>query len=265
MLGLRTGAAWDAIDAAHRRLAARAHPDRWLSATAEDQEAARARFEEVNAAHRTLRSIRGVTAPAATSAPRRRERPAESPPPPPPPPPRPEPPPAAVRPDSVPPDAEPAGPGISKALLVAVGVVGAVVAVLAVVGAMSTSPDGGRQRRVLGPLAHAYWEAERTGDYGAMWDVLDDDVHAAVDRAGFVAHLERCPPRPAPAPRSVVRMTPVGGGRWEVGWEDAAGQPGIGYFRQVGAYAFRAEPDPVLLDFLRVPVAAAPDQAWCNR
>ena len=50
VLGLAAGAESERVDAAHRRIASRAHPDRWIDAPLDEQEAVRERFEEVNEA-----------------------------------------------------------------------------------------------------------------------------------------------------------------------------------------------------------------------
>ncbi|MEO5678493.1 MAG: hypothetical protein ABIS47_02385, partial [Acidimicrobiales bacterium] len=126
------------------------------------------------------------------------------------------------------------------------------------------SADGSRQRAVLGPLAHRFLEAERTGDHGTMWDLAEEDFKASVDRAGFVARLDACPRRLPP--RQVTRLAGTGGSVWEVGWTDPTGAPGLSYFRQEGTYRFGAIFDDAdLLDLLAAPVEAAPAQRWCQR
>jgi len=64
------------VDAAHRRIASRAHPDRWIEAPLDEQEAVRQRFEEVNEAYRVLKAGRkaglGAASGAQPGAPRRR-------------------------------------------------------------------------------------------------------------------------------------------------------------------------------------------------
>jgi hypothetical protein len=255
VLGLRRGASASDVDAAHRRLAARAHPDRWLDAPAEDRDAAQSRFDEVNAAYRRLRG--------AQPAPRRRPQPTA---PAPPPPPRPTAPPVsraeAARTRAG--DDDVRDPALSKGLVIGAAAVLSAVLLLAVVGLLSSTPDTSRQRRVLGPLAHRVWEAERTGAFGTVWDLGDDDLHALVGRDDFVAHLEACPP--SPPPREVARIDKVGGGRWEVESTDPSGAPGLSYFRQTGDYTFEASvTDLDLVTFLEAPVASAPDQPWCHR
>jgi hypothetical protein len=140
----------------------------------------------------------------------------------------------------------------------------AVVVLLGLVGLFSSTADASRQRRVLGPLAHQLWEAERTGAFGTVWDLGDDDLHALIGRDDFIAHLEACPP--APPPREVARIDKIGGGRWEVESIDPAGAPGLSYFRQTGDYTFEATvTDLDLLTFLEAPVSTAPEQRWCHR
>jgi hypothetical protein len=260
ILGLRASAASADIDAAHRRLASRAHPDRWLDAPEEDRDAAQARFDEVNAAYRLLR---GTSHRRDTVAPPRRR-------------PTPEPAPERPRPAAPPtgravpeaaagvPDEETDRAAFSKGLMAA-GIVALVFLLVVIgIGLGSSSPDGARQRSVLGPLAYQLWEAERTGAFGHMWDLSDAELHGVIGRESYIAHLELCPPiRP---PRDVARIAKLGNGLWEVEWVDPAGQPGLTYFRQVGDYRFAAaSTDPVLLDFLRAPLERAGDEAWCRR
>jgi len=155
-------------------------------------------------------------------------------------------------------------PALSRRLLAGAGAGALLLAALITVGLLSSSPDGGRQRRVLGPLAHRVWEAERQGAFGAVWDVADDEVHRLISREDFIAHLEACPPKPPP--RDVARIGKVGGGRWEVESVDPSGEPGLSYFTQVDDYRFKASvTDPDLLAFLEAPVSTAPEQEWCRR
>lgn len=273
MLGLRPGAEPDRVDSAHRRLASRAHPDRWLGAPRDEQEAVRQRFEEVNEAYRVLRAAHkaGLGSPsgATGTGPRRR------------------PPPSRLEPEPAPPPvvatAGTASTGgtatvtdpaadveddplhkVPTGLVAAAFAVGAVLALLAVIGLTSPSPDGSRQRAILGPLAHQLLEAERLGDHGTMWDLAETRFRASFDRAGFVERLDACPRRRPP--RQVTQMARSSRDVWEVSWVDPAGSPGISYFRQEATYRFGAIlDDGDLLDLLAAPVAAAPQHRWCQR
>jgi hypothetical protein len=275
VLGLPAGAEPDRVDAAHRRLASRAHPDRWLGADLDEQEAVRVRFDEVNEAHRVLKAGRkaglGTSSGPLSPGPRRRTTPVPGPPPPPPPPP-----PVVVVPqtastassttvtDVLPDIEDDPQHKMPRGLVVAALAVAAVVVLLAVIGLTSPSADGSRQRSVLGPLAHRLWEAERRGDHGAMWDLAEDSFKASVDRTSFVAHLDACPRRRPP--RQVARMDSAGGGLWEVESVDPRGFSGLSYFRQEDTYRFGAVlDDPDLRDLLAAPVEAAPQQRWCQR
>lgn len=271
VLGLPPTAEPDRVDAVHRRLASRAHPDRWTSASPDEQEAVRARFEEVNEAYRVLKAARKAglgSSSGGPAVPGPRRRPAA----------RPEPEPVTVV--VMPQTASTGGAAtLSTALAdveddpvhkVPIGIVAAavavavVVALLAVVGLSSPSPDGSRQRAVLGPLAHRLLEAERTGDHGTMWDLAEDDFKASVDRGAFVARLDACPRRRPP--REVSRVAKAGGGRWEVVWNDPAGSPGLSYFRQEEDYRFGAIlDDPDLVTLLAAPAEEAAQQRWCQQ
>ena len=273
MLGLAPGAEPERVDAVHRRLASRAHPDRWVAASVDEQEAVRARFDEVNEAYRVLRAGRkaglgsssGSTGPA---APRRRSAPRE---------PAVEPAPVAV---VVAPETASTGGAatvtdwvdieddpahkVPAGLLVAAAAALVVVLVLAAIGLSSPSPDGSRQQSILGPLAHRLLEAERVGDHGTMWDLAETRFRASVPRDAFVARLDACPRRRPP--RQVTKMRRSVGDVWEVGWVDPSGSPGLSYFRQEGTYRFGAIlDDGDLLALLDAPVEAARRQRWCQR
>lgn len=271
VLGLPVDAEPERVDAAHRRLASRAHPDRWLNAELDEQEAVRARFEEVNEAHRVLKAARkaGLSSSSALSSPGPRRRVV----------PVPEPAPASAA-VVVHGTSSTAGPAsvttdlpdveddpehkIPVAAMVAAVIVGLAIVLLAAVGLSAPSTDSTRQRSVLGPLAHRLWEAERTGDHGAIWDLAEEPFKASYDRAGFVARLDACPRRRAP--RQVARIEHNGGGLWVVESVDAAGVSGTSFFRQEDTYRFAAVlDDPDLLDLLAAPVEAAPQQRWCHR
>jgi hypothetical protein len=153
---------------------------------------------------------------------------------------------------------------VPAALVAGVVAVVVVVVVLAVIGLSSPSADGSRQRAVLGPLAHRFWEAERTGDHGTMWDLAEDAFKASVDRSGFVSRLDACPRRRPP--RQVARIDNTGGRLWEVESVDPAGVSGISYFRQEDTYRFGAIlDDPDLRELLAAPVGAAAEQRWCQQ
>lgn len=216
----------------------------------------------MNEAHRVLKAARkaGLGPPgAASGAPPPRRRP-ETTAAPPPPPPRP-------RPIVEPSEADLAEPGHHKApaVLVAVGLlVAALVGGLAIIGAFSSSPDGARQREVLGPLAHRLWEAQRLHDDATVWSLAEPQFKAAVPLDVYLAHVRACP-KEVP-PREVARMAKVGPALWEVESVDPAGEPGLSYFKQVHAYEFGAVVDDPDLDaFLAAPVSSAPDQPWCHR
>ena len=260
------------MDAAHRRLASRAHPDRWLGADLDEQEAVRERFEEVNEAYRVLKAARkaGLGSPSGrpSPGPRRRSSPVPEPAPPPVP--------VVVEPQTasaggaasvvtVLPDVEDDPVHKVPAGLVAAAVaVGVVVLVLAAIGLSSPAPDGSRQRAVLGPLAHRLWQAERTGDHGTMWDLAEDDFKASVDRTAFTTRLDVCPRRRPP--RQVARIDSAGSGLWEVESVDPSGFSGLSYFRQEETYRFGAVlDDPDLRDLLAAPVEAAAGMRWCQR
>jgi len=268
VLGLTPGTAPERVDAAHRRLASRAHPDRWLGADAEEQESVRVRFDEVNEAHRVLKAARkaGLGPSSAPSAPSPRRRPE----------PEPERAPVVVV------EAQTASTGsaatvhelpdveddpvhrLPAPLLVAALAVVAVLMLLAAIGLSSPSADGTRQRSVLGPLAHRLWEAERTGDHGTIWDLAEDTFKASVDRGALVSRLDACPRRRPP--RQVARIESAGGGLWEVESVDPTGNSGLSLFRQEDTYRFGAVlDDPDLLDLLAVPAEAAAEQRWCRR
>jgi hypothetical protein len=260
------------VDAAHRRLASRAHPDRWLGADLDEQESVRVRFDEVNEAHRVLKAARkaGLGGPSGPlPGPRRRvgsDRPPE-----------PGPPAAPVvvvqtastgsqaTVGSALPDVEDDPQRkVPPGLLVAAAAIAVVVAMLAAIGLSSPSADGGRQRSVLGPLAHRLWEAERTGDHGTMWDLAEDSFKASVDRTAFVSHLDACPRRRPP--RQVARIDSAGGGLWEVESVDPRGLSGLSYFREEETYRFGAVlDDPDLRELLAAPAEAALEQRWCRR
>lgn len=271
MLGLSAGAEPEQVDAAHRRLASRAHPDRWLGADLDEQETVRVRFDEVNEAHRVLKSARkaglGPSSSAASPGPRRRV----APPPPAPAPPRPVADPqtavtggAVTVTDGLPDVEDDPHHRVPAGLLSAAVAVAVVLAVVAAIGLSSPSADGSRQREVLGPLAHRLWEAERTGDHGTMWDLAEDAFKASVDRAGFVARLDACPRR-RPS-RYVARIESAGGGLWEVESKDFRGFSGLTYFRQEDTYRFGAVlDDPALVELLAAPVEEARRQRWCQR
>ena len=269
MLGLPGGAEPERVDAVHRRLASRAHPDRWLGADVDEQEAVRARFEEVNEAYRVLKGARkaglGSSARPPPPGPRRRVM-AE--------------PPraptavvvqetastgsAATLTSALPDVEDDPEHKVPVGLLVAGAAVAVVLLVLAVIGLSAPSADGSRQRSVLGPLAHRLWEAERTADHATMWELAEDTFKASVDRAGFVDRLDACPRRRPP--REVARIESVGGGLWEVESVDPAGMSGLVYFRQEDTYRFGAVlDDPDLLELLTAPVDAAAEQRWCLR
>lgn len=262
VLGLGSGAEPNQVDAAHRRLASRAHPDRWLGADADEQETVRGRFEEVNEAYRLLKAARkaglgptpggsGPSGPRPRAAPVAAPRPAAA---------------DVVHPaPSEFPDVEDdpvrrIPPGLVAAVLVAA----AVMALVAFIGLSSPSADGSRQRSVLGPLAHQLWEAERVGDHGAMWDLAEDSFKTSVDRADFVSKLNTCPHRRPP--REVARIDSASGGLWEVESIDPAGFSGLSYFRQEDTYRFGAVlDDPDLQDLLAGTVETAAAQRWCQR
>lgn len=269
VLGLGPRAEPERVDAVHRRLASRAHPDRWVDAPADEQEAVRDRLEEVNEAYRVLKSARkaglGPAPTGGSGGPRRRSAP------------EPEPAPTPVVPApqttstggaaTVDPFADLEDDPVHKiptGLMTAAAAIALVVALLAVVGLSSPSPDGSRQRQVLGPLAHRLLEAERTGDHATMWDLAEDSFRAAVARDRFVARLDACPRR-RPS-RQVVSMVATSGDVWEVQWADSSGSPGLVYFRQEEPYRFGAIlDDGDLLALLAAPVADAPAQTWCQR
>ena len=272
VLGLPVGAEPERVDAAHRRLASRAHPDRWRGADLDEQETVRVRFEEVNEAHRVLKAVRkaglGPSSGSASPGPRRRvapqpqpDRPAS---------------PVVAEPrtaatggavtitDGLPDVEDDPHHRVPPGLVAAAVAVAVVVVVLAAIGLSSPSADGSRQREVLGPLAHRLWEAERTGDHGTVWDLAEDDFKARVERAGFVARLDACPRR-RPS-RYVARMESAGGGLWEVESKDFRGFSGLTYFRQEDTYRFGAVlDDPALLELLAAPVEEARQQRWCQR
>jgi hypothetical protein len=271
VLGLPVDAEPDRVDAVHRRLASRAHPDRWLGADLDEQEVVRVRFEEVNEAHRVLKAARkaglGPSTAPSSPGPRRRVAPM----------PEPAPAPSVVVVDEA---TAPAGPAhvttvlpdveddpqhkVPAAAVVAAIVVAAVVILLAGIGLSAPSADSARQRSVLGPLAHRLWEAERTGDHATMWDLAEDAFKARVDRAGFAARLDACPRRRPP--RQVATIDKTGKAVWAVQSVDTAGNSGIIFFRQEATYRFGAVlDDPDLLDLLAAPVEAAPQQRWCQR
>ena len=273
VLGLAPGAEPERVDAVHRRLASRAHPDRWVTAPADEQEAVRARFEEVNEAYRVLRAARkaglGSSSNGAGAAgPRRRPAPRQ---------PAAEPAPVAV---VEPPETASTGGAatvtdwvdieddpahkVPAGLLVAAAVVLVVVLALAAIGLSSPSADGSRQQSILGPLAHRLLEAERVGDHGSMWDLAETRFRTSVPRDAFVARLDACPRRRPP--RQVTNMRRSVGDVWEVGWVDPAGSPGLSYFRQEATYRFGAIlDDGDLLALLAAPVEAARQQRWCQR
>jgi len=148
--------------------------------------------------------------------------------------------------------------------VIAVLALAAVVVVLAGIGLSSPAADGSRQRAVLGPLAHRFWEAERTGDHGTMWDLAEPSFRASVDRSSFVSRLDACPRRRPP--RQVARIDSTGGGLWEVESVDQSGVSGVSFFRQEGSYRFGAVlDDPDLRDLLAAPVEAAGRTPWCQR
>lgn len=269
VLGLAPGAEPERVDAVHRRLASRAHPDRWLDAPVDERETVRARFEEVNEAHRVLKAARraglGSSNGPAPGAPRRRSGWAAEP---------------VPGPVVGPPRTASTGGAatiqspvvdieddpvhkIPARMVAAAVAVAVVVALLAVVGLSSPSADGSRQRQVLGPLAHQLLEAERTGDHGTMWDLAEDSFKARFPRDGFVARLDACPRRRPP--RQVSGIESTGGGVWEVQWVDPAGTPGLAYFRQEDTYRFGAIlDDGDLTALLEAPVEAARTQRWCQ-
>lgn len=271
VLGLSVDAEPERVDAAHRRLASRAHPDRWHGADLDEQEVVRARFEEVNEAFRVLKAARkaglgGSSTTAPSPGPRRRVSPV----------PAPAPPPVIVVPEAT----SAAGPAtattvlpdveddpehkVPSALVVAALVIALAVVVLAAVGLSAPSADSSRQRSVLGPLAHRFWEAERTGDHGAMWDLAEDRFKASVDRAALTARLDACPRRRPP--RQVASIEKTGKGLWAVQSVDTAGNSGVSFFRQEDTYRFGAVlDDPDLLDLVAAPVEAAAQQRWCQR
>jgi len=270
VLGLAPQAEPERVDAVHRRLASRAHPDRWLDAPADEQEAVRQRFEEVNEAHRVLKAARkaglGPEPGGSTGGPRRRSAPEPEP--------LPTPVVQAPRTASTGGTAAVAGPWgdieddpvhkVPPRLVAAGAAVAVVVMLLAVIGLSSPSPDGSRQRQVLGPLAHRLLEAERTGDHGTMWDLAEDSFKASVGREGFVARLDACARRRPP--RQVVDMEATSREVWEVQWVDPSGAPGLAYFRQEEPYRFGAIlDDGDLLELLAAPVEQAPTSGWCQR
>ena len=270
VLGLETGAEAERVDAAHRRLASRAHPDRWLGADLDEQEAVRARFDEVNEAYGVLKAARkaGLGPSSGPSSPGRRRRVVPVP--------EPRPAPVVPRPETA---STASAVAIDDALhdveddpehrvppgvLVAGLVVAVVVGILAVIGLSTPSADGSRQRSVLGPLAHQFWEAERTGDHATMWQLAEDEFKETFDQASFVSRLDACPRRRPP--RQVARIDSAGRGLWEVESVDPAGRSGLTYFRQEEAYRFGAVlDDPDLFQLLASPVEDAPQQRWCQR
>lgn len=269
VLGLAPGADPDRVDAVHRRLASRAHPDRWLSAAVDEQEGVRARFEEVNEAYRVLKAARkaGLGASSGAGSAGRGRRPA----------PRPEPTPPPREPEPPTTDKVNGGGGqeyevieddpvhkVPKGVMVAAVVVALVVAVVSAIGLASPSVDASRQRSVLGPLAYRVLEAERTGDHGTVWDLAETSFKNSFDRQAFVAHLDSC--RRRFAPREVTRVVNLGGGIWEADWADSSGSPGSSYFRQQGSYRFGAILDDAdLVALLVAPIDSAPEQPWCRQ
>jgi hypothetical protein len=270
VLGLETGAEPDRVDVAHRRLASRAHPDRWLGADVEEQEAVRVRFDEVNEAYGVLKAARkaglGPSTGPGSPGPRRRVVPV----------PEPRAAPVVLRhetastasastvDDSLYDVEDDPAHRVPPGVLIAGVVVAVVVGVLAVIGLSSPSADGSRQRSVLGPLAHRYWEAERTGDHATMWELAEDEFKATFDQAGFVARLDACPRRRPP--REVARIHSAGRSLWEVESVDPAGRSGLIYFRQEEPYRFGAVlDDPDLFSLLASPVEDAPRLRWCQR
>ena len=270
VLGLPVDAGPERVDAAHRRLASRAHPDRWLGADVDEQEAVRARFEEVNEAHGVLKAARkaglGGSSTAPSPGPRRRVAPV----------PEPVPSPAPV---VVQETTSAAGPAtvtvlpdieddpehkLPPALAVAALVIALAVLVLAAVGLSAPSADSSRQRSVVGPLAHRLWEAERTGDHGTMWELAEERFRASVDRAGFTSRLDACPRRRPP--RQVSTIDKSGRDLWAVQSVDPAGNSGVSFFREEDTYRFGAVlDDPDLLDLLAAPAEVAAQQRWCQR
>ncbi len=270
VLGLAPRAEPERVDAVHRRLASRAHPDRWLDAPVDEQEAVRQRFEEVNEAYRVLKDARkaglGPEPSGSTGGPRRRSGPD----------PEPLPTPVVQAPRTASTGGAAAVAGswgdieddpvhkVPPRLVAAAAAVAVVVVLLAVIGLSSPSPDGSRQRQVLGPLAHRLLEAERTGDHGTLWDLAEDSFKASVGREGFVARLDACPRRRPP--RQVIDMEATSRGVWEVQWVDPSGAPGLAYFRQEEPYRFGAIlDDGDLLELLAAPVEQAPTSGWCQR
>lgn len=59
VLGLRSGASWGEIAAAHRRLAKEHHPDRQVDATPEERAASEATMRDINVAYSVLRRLTG--------------------------------------------------------------------------------------------------------------------------------------------------------------------------------------------------------------
>ena len=270
VLGLAPRAEPERVDAVHRRLASRAHPDRWLDAPIDEQEAVRQRFEEVNEAYRVLKAARkaglGPDSVGSTGGPRRRSAP--------------EPEPLRTPVVPAPRTASTGGAAtldgpwgdieedpvhkVPPRLVAAAAAVAVVVVLLAVIGLSSPTPDGSRQRQVLGPLAHRLLEAERTGDHGTMWDLAEDSFKASVERASFVARLDACPRR-RPS-RQVIDMQATRRRVWEVQWVDPSGAPGLSYFRQEEPYRFGAIfDDGDLAGLLAAPVELASTQGWCQR
>lgn len=269
VLGLMAGAEPERVDAVHRRLASRAHPDRWIGVAADEQQAVRGRFDEVTEAYRTLKAARKAglgssNGASGSSGPRRRPTPTGEPG-------------AASRHVVVNPVIPAEGAAVlatdveddpvhrvPAGLILAAVAVAVVVGLLAVIGLSSPSADGSRQRAVLGPQAHQLWEAERVGDHGAVWDLAEDTFKSSVDRASFVTRLDTCPSR-RPS-REVARIDRARSGLWEVESIDAAGTSGLSYFRQEATYRFGAVlDDPDLADLLAAPVEAASSQRWCQR
>lgn len=271
VLGLPVGAEPERVDAAHRRLASRAHPDRWLGADADEQEVVRARFEEVNEAYGVLKAARkaGLASSSTPSSPGPRRRVV----------PVPEPAPVPVQ-VVVEESSAAAGPvtvttalpdieddpehKVPPAVLAVAAIVVLAIVVLAGLGLAGPSTDSTRQRSVLGPLAHRLWEAERTGDHGTIWDLAEDGFKATVDRTGFAARLDACPRRRPP--RRVATIDKTGKQLWAVQSVDTAGNSGVSFFRELDTYRFGAVlDDPDLLELLAAPVEAAADQRWCQR
>lgn len=238
--------------AAHRRLAARWHPDRHVDAPPAQRAHALARMVEVNAAYEELRRprLRPLSRPETPAQP----TPARW---------------AATTPRSEPMAASaPTGPPGQRAdvrvprVVVALFVgIAALAAVMVLAGAL-TSGSGRSDGAAVTAAANHLADAWRRRDHGAVYDTTVAAFQDLVQRTTFVQHFDACP-RPS-APAEAVGVRSAGNGLWEADVRALNGAVDTTRWRRENGTWRWVVDDPRLLAFVLEPLASARASAYCT-